>query len=650
LSKIRIYQLSRDLGISNKELLKELRKLGIKDKTHSSSIDEETVELVMDSLTSEEKAERKEEKQLQKVKIPPIISMEELAEKFSSSVEVISRSLREAGVVIRFSQGIVAEDVAKIAKGLGYEIEVEDTGGEKLTELERKLIPQIVDPPESLKPRPPVVTVMGHVDHGKTSLLDVIRETNVIAEEFGGITQHIGAYQVKVNEHRIVFLDTPGHEAFTAMRARGAQATDIAILVVAADDGVMPQTIEAINHSRAAHVPIIVAINKIDKEDADPDKVKQQLMEIGLVPEEWGGDTICVLVSAKQKIGLDNLLEMISIVSELQELKANPDRTAQGVVLEARLDRGKGPLANVLIRKGTLKVGDTIVVGSAYGRVKAMMDDKGKRIKKAPPSTPVEVLGLSDVPEASDILYVVENEKIARQIGQERKERKHLESLAERPKASLDALFEQLQKGEVKELNIILKADVRGSVEAITSSLLNLSTDEVEIKIIHSGVGAVTESDVLLASASQAIIIGFNVRADGATRKMAKESEVDTRFYRVIYDVIADITAAIKGMLEPKYEEVILGRAEVRQLFKVPKVGVIAGSHVLEGKMVRNIDVRVLRDEVVVHEGKVSSLKRFKEDVREVAAGYECGIGIEKFNDIKENDIIEAFTEQQIEA
>ena len=500
------------------------------------------------------------------------------------------------------------------------------------------------DDEKDLKERPPVVVVMGHVDHGKTSLLDSIRHSSVTSNEAGGITQHIGAYTVQIAGKPITFLDTPGHEAFTAMRMRGAQITDIAVLVVAADDGVMPQTVEAINHAKAAGVDIIVAINKMDKPSANPDRVKQELTEYGLLAEDWGGETICVPVSAVNKQGIDQLLEMITLVAEMKELKANPNKKARGAIVEAQLDKGRGSVATVLVQSGTLHVGDPVVAGSAYGKIRAMTDDKGRRVKKAGPSTPVEVLGLSEVPTAGDTFYVAENEKQARQVAESviAKNRENL--IKDTPqKVSLDDLFTQIQSGNVKDLNVVVKADVQGSVEAVRQSLERLSNEEVRIRIIHGGVGTITESDVMLASASNAIIIGFNVRPEPAAKLFADEEKVDVRLYRVIYNAIEDITAAMKGMLDPVYEEKVLGHAEIRQLFKASGVGSIAGSYVLDGKFERNCQARITRDGIVVFEGELESLKRFKDDVKEVAAGYECGLVFKKFNDIKVGDFVEAF-------
>ena len=495
-----------------------------------------------------------------------------------------------------------------------------------------------------LEARPPVVVVMGHVDHGKTSLLDAIRHSHVTSREAGGITQHIGAYTVQINGSPITFLDTPGHEAFTAMRMRGAQITDIAVLVVAADDGVMPQTVEAINHAKAAGVEVIVAINKMDKPSANPERVKQELVEYGLIAEDWGGETICVPVSAATKDGIDTLLEMIILTAEMKELKANPNKPARGAIIEAQLDKGRGPVATVLVQEGTLNIGDPIVAGSSFGRIRAMMDDKGRRVKKAGPSKPVEILGLSEVPAAGESFYVAANEKQARQLAESVVAQSRKDMLKDTPqKVSLDDLFSQIQSGNVKELNIVVKADVQGSVEAVKQSLEKLSNEEVRIRIIHGGVGAITESDVMLATASNAIIIGFNVRPEPSAKAFADEEKVDVRLYRVIYNAIEDITAAMKGMLDPVYEEKVIGHAEVRQLFKASGVGTIAGSYVLDGKFTRNSQVRILRDNIVVYEGELESLKRFKDDVKEVNTGYECGLVFKKFNDLKEGDIIEAF-------
>ena len=508
-------------------------------------------------------------------------------------------------------------------------------------------IPEIEDDPKSLVVRPPVVTVMGHVDHGKTSLLDAIRKTSVSTHEAGGITQHIGAYQVMCQGKKIVFLDTPGHEAFTAMRARGAQVTDIAILVVAADDGVMPQTVEAINHAKSAGVPIIVAINKIDKPGANPEHVKQELSEHELIPEDWGGDTIMVPVSAKQKQGINDLLEMVLLVAEVKELKANPNRDARGVIIEAQLDKGRGPVATVLVQNGTLRIGDSIIAGTTFGKVRAMINDRGENVKKAGPSVPVEVLGLSDVPEAGDVLASLD-EKLARSIASKRIEKKRTELIRSK-KVSLDDLFQQIQDGNIKDLNIVIKADVQGSVEALANSLLSLNkNDEVRVNIVHSGVGAVNESDVMLATASNALIIAFNVRPDANARRVADAESIDIRTYRVIYDALNDVKDAMSGMLAPKYKEVVQGKVEIRQVMKFSKA-LVAGSYVLEGKITNSSKIRILRDNIVAFDGELDSLRRFKDDVKEVAAGYECGITIKDYRDFQEGDIIEAYTMEEIE-
>jgi translation initiation factor IF-2 len=490
---------------------------------------------------------------------------------------------------------------------------------------------------------------MGHVDHGKTSLLDAIRHTKVAAGEAGGITQHIGAYRVKINNRDITFLDTPGHAAFTAMRARGAQDTDIAILVVAADDGIMPQTIEAINHAKAAGVAIIVAINKMDKPGADPDRIKQQLTEYGLVAEEWGGETICVPVSAVKRTGIEELLEMIILVADMKELKANPSRAAKGTVIEAKLDKGRGPVATILVQNGTLKTGDVIIAGTAVGRVRGMTDDRGRKVESAGPSVPVEIMGLADVPAAGDIFHAVADERMARELAEQRKNQEKEEQFKSGQKLSLDDLFSQIQEGSVKDLNIIVKADVQGSAEAIKTSLEKLSNDEVHVRVIHSGVGAINESDILLATTSNAIVVGFNVRPDAAARTSAEHNQVDIRTYSIIYECIDEITAAMKGMLTPKFREEVQGHAEVRQIYKISGVGVICGCYVQDGKITRNAQARLVRGGVIVITDKIESLKRFKDDAKEVAQGFECGIGLEKFNDIKEGDIIEAFVMQEIE-
>ena len=568
------------------------------------------------------------------------ITVKELSEKIGKPAAEIIKKLFILGIMATINQEIDFDTCSLIASDYGIELEhnVAKTFEEVLQESSDE-----VDESTELVERPPVVTIMGHVDHGKTSLLDAIRNSSVTEGEAGGITQHIGAYTVTCNGRTITFIDTPGHEAFTSMRARGAQVTDIVILVVAADDGIMPQTVEAINHAKAANVPIIVAINKMDRETANPERVKQQLTEHGLVSEEWGGDTICVPVSAKTQMGLDSLLEMVLLEADVLELKANPNRLAKGTIIEAELDKGRGPIATVLVQNGTLKIGDTIVAGTAYGRVRAMVDDKGKRVAKAGPSQPVEVLGFSEVPAAGDILNVAEIDKLSRQVAEERRDKQKAEQLKNLSKVSLDDLFSQIAEGQIKDLNIIVKADVQGSVEAVKQALEKLSNDEVRVRCIHGGVGAITGSDIMFASASNAIIIGFNVRPDAAARAAAEKEKVDMRLYRIIYNAIEDIEKAMKGMFKPVYEENTLGRISVRDTFKVSGVGTIAGAYVQDGKVTRNAQIRVVRDGIVIHEGKIASLKRFKDDAKEVAAGYECGIGIENFNDIREGDTIEAF-------
>lgn len=575
------------------------------------------------------------------IKIASSIIVKDLASKMSCTAAEVIKKLLTMGVMASINQEVDFDTAALVAAEFGV------TAEELPPEVDPTLIPEIEDDPKSLKTRPPVVTVMGHVDHGKTSLLDAIRKSSVTATEAGGITQHIGAYQVMCKDKKIVFLDTPGHEAFTAMRARGAQVTDIAILVVAADDGVMPQTVEAINHAKAAGVPIIVAINKIDKPGANPAKVKQELMEYELVPEDYGGDTVMVEVSAKKKIGINDLLEMILLVAEVQELKANPNREARGVIIEAQLDKGRGPVATVLVQNGTLRIGDAIVAGTTFGHVRAMINDRGDNVKKAGPSVPVEVLGLSGVPAAGDLLAALD-EKLAKSIAEHRQAQQRTE-LIKSKKVSLDDLFNQIKAGEIKDLNILVKADVQGSVEALSSSLiaLNEKNDEVRVTIVHSGVGAVNESDIMLASAANALIIAFNVRPDANARKVADAEKIDIRTYRVIYDAIGDVKDAMSGMLAPKYKEVVQGRVEIRKVMKFSKA-LVAGSYVLEGKIFNNSKIRLLRDNVEIFDGAIDSLRRFKDEVKEVAAGYECGISIVDYRDFKEGDIIEAYTMEEI--
>ncbi len=578
-----------------------------------------------------------------KVQIPDEISVGELASRMKKTGAEVVKALMKNGIMASLPQMIDYDTAAFIAEEMGCKVEKE-----VVVTIEEKLIDVSEDKAEDLVPRAPVVVVMGHVDHGKTSLLDTIRNTSVASGEAGGITQHIGAYQVQVNGKPITFLDTPGHEAFTSMRARGAMVTDIAILMVAADDGIMPQTIESISHAKAANIPIVVAINKIDKENANPDRVMQQLTEHGLVPEDWGGETICCKVSAKKNIGIDNLLEMVTLTAEMAELKANPNRAGQGTVIEARLDKGRGPVATLLVQNGTLKQGDIIIAGTAVGRVRTMLDYKGGRLTEAGPSVPVEIAGLSEAPTAGSPFFAVSDERMARELVEQRKAEERAKAAAPVQKVSLENLFDQIQAGERKELALIVKADVQGSVEAVKASLEKLSNDEVNVRVIHGGVGAVNESDVMLASSSNAIIVGFNVRPDAAARDGAARQNVDMRMYRVIYDCIDEITAAMKGMLAPKYREALLGHAEVRQTYKVSGVGTVAGCYVQDGKIVRNCSIRLVRDGIVIHEGQLASLQRFKDAAKEVASGYECGLTIEKFNDIKEGDIVEGYTMEEI--
>ena len=585
-------------------------------------------------------AEKPVEETVKSIVIPEVLTIKELADKMKLQPSAIIKKLFLQGKVVTVNQEIDYDQAEEIA--LEYDVLCEK---EEKVDVIAELLKEEEDPEESLVARPPVVCVMGHVDHGKTSLLDAIRQTNVTAREAGGITQHIGAYVVEINGQTITFLDTPGHEAFTAMRMRGAQATDIAILVVAADDGVMPQTVEAINHAKAAGVEIIVAINKIDKPSANIDRVKQEMSEYELIPEDWGGTTICVPVSAHTKEGIQELLEMILLTAEVKELKANPDRRARGLVIEAELDKGKGPVATVLVQKGTLRVGDNVAVGPCHGKVRAMMDDKGRRVKEAGPSTPVEILGLNDVPGAGEIFMAMSSEKEARSFAETfiaEGKNKLIEET--KSKLSLDDLFSQIKAGNVKELPLIVKADVQGSVEAVKQSLVKLSNEEVVVKVIHGGVGAINESDVSLAAASNAIIIGFNVRPDATAKSVAEQEKVDIRLYRVIYQAIEDVEAAMKGMLDPIFEEKVIGHAVVRQTFKASGVGTIAGCYVMDGKFQRDCSCRITRDGEQLFDGKLASLKRFKDDVKEVAAGYECGLVFEKFNDIQEDDMVEAYT------
>lgn len=689
---MRVYELAKELKMTSKELMEKMNELGLAVNSHMSTLESDEANMIRE-LIDEENNKGKESKKTSKGKAKPAKNMkkekenqnktetnEELDKKLDKELDKELDKGPDKEVdenIIEIEDEIIVKDFADkvgvspaqvISKLINLGVMANqnqsidfDTASIIGEEFSCKVIQfkpidvkdefdlDYEDDPKDLKPRPPVVTVMGHVDHGKTSLLDAIRKTHVTKQEAGGITQHIGASIANVGGKKVIFLDTPGHEAFTSMRARGTQVTDLAILVVAADDGVMPQTIEAINHAKAANVPIIVAINKIDKPEANVDRIRQELVEQGLVPEEWGGDTISVPVSARNKEGIDELLEMILLVAEMQELKANPNRKAVGTVIEAQLDKGRGPVPTVLVQKGTLRVGDMVVCGSASGRIRAMFDDKGKNVKKAGPSIPVMILGLSEVPNAGDIMYAVDDEKTARNYAERKRELVREEQLKSTQKVSLDDLFEKIQLGEIKELNIIIKADVRGTIDAIKQSLEKLENEEVKVNIIHGGVGGITESDVMLASASNAIIIGFNVRPTLNALDIAKEEKVDVRTYRVIYEAIEDIESAIKGMLEPKFVEEVIGRAQVRATFKVPNAGTVAGIYVQQGKIARNSKIRLLRDDVVVFEGEVSSLKRFKDDVKEVSAGYEGGLGLENYNDIKDGDALEAYILKEVE-
>lgn len=686
MSKIRVHEYAKKNNISSKDLMTKLKEMNIEVSNHMTMLEDEVVNKldnqysagaekpsVADEFEVEEKVVRSKKnsnknkkkgkgnedkrqdnfagrQQTPIVETPDKITFSgsltvgDLAKKLSKEPSEIIKKLFMLGIMATINQDLDKDTIELIATDYGIEVEEEVVVSE--TEFETFIDEQ--DDEENLKERPAVVTIMGHVDHGKTTLLDSIRNSKVTAGEAGGITQHIGAYQVDVNDKKITFLDTPGHAAFTTMRARGAQVTDITILVVAADDGVMPQTVEAISHAKAAGVPIIVAVNKMDKPAANPDRVMQELTEYELVPEAWGGDTIFVPISAIQGEGIDNLLEMILLVSEVEEYKANPNRYAAGTVIEAQLDKGKGTIATLLVQNGTLRVGDPIVVGTSFGRVRAMVSDIGRRVKVAGPSTPVEITGLNEVPQAGDRFMAFADEKKARQIGESRAQEALVAQRGEKSKFSLEDLFQQIQEGDVKEINLIVKADVQGSVEAMAASLRKIDVEGVKVKIIHTGVGAITESDIILASASNAIVIGFNVRPDVNAKRTAELEKVDVRLHRIIYKVIEEIESAMQGMLDPEFEEKVIGQAEVRQTFKVTKVGTIAGCYVIDGKITRDSGVRIIRDGVVVFEGKLDTLKRFKDDVKEVAQNYECGITIERYNDLKEGDIIEAYVMEEV--
>jgi translation initiation factor IF-2 len=712
MANVRVYELAKELDMSNHDLLTALAGMGIEVKSHSSSLEADTVEKIRKSLKkgggaaaveakpkkeakaaeeakpakeakaaekakpaeeakAAEKAKPKEEPKVEagqearveeeappepdrKVELPAKASVRQIAELLGVATADVQRSLVKHGALVAVNQTVPQDLLKKVVEHLGFDIAVQEQPKPKAEEPKPPKAEPAPPAPRpkpvrtgKLMPRPPIVTILGHVDHGKTTLLDAIRQTNVTEQEFGGITQHIGAYQVTLEGKKITFLDTPGHEAFTAMRARGAQVTDIAILIVAADDGVMPQTIEAINHAKAAGVHIIAAINKVDKADANVDRTKQQLAEHGLVIEKWGGDIVSVDMSAKEKKGVDELLEMISLVAEVAELKADPTGPAAGTVIEAELDKSQGPVATVLVSEGTLKVGDAVVIGAAYGKVKAMLDEHGARVPKAGPATPVEIVGLSSVPAAGDYMDVVKNEREARQIAESRAEETREGKLASHTRVTLADLYRQIKEGVTKDLNVILKTDVQGSEEAIAQSLAKLADEEVRVNLIHTGVGNVGESDVLLASASNAVIVGFNVRVDPNALRAAEKESVDVRTYNIIYELLDDIEGAMLGLLEPVLEETIMGHAEVRATFKVPK-GVVAGCYVTDGKAARNAEARLLRGGEVIYTGKVSSLRHIKDDVREMAAGFECGIVLDGFNDFEENDIIEMFSMQEV--
>ncbi|WMT27760.1 translation initiation factor IF-2 [Bacillus aerius] len=704
MAKVRVYEYAKAIDVSSKDIIAALKDMNVEVNNHMATLEDDTVKK-LDAIykkakaketANEKPAEQKKQSstknndrkkndvqnnqfnknkknnnqnknknkrggnnKAQHQQARPVKPKKELPEKieFTNSMTVgqladelgketaeIIKKLMMLGVMATINQELDKDTVELIASEYG--VPVEEVIILEETELEKY---EVEDKEEDMQVRPPVVTIMGHVDHGKTTLLDSIRKTKVVEGEAGGITQHIGAYQIEENGKKITFLDTPGHAAFTTMRARGAEVTDTTILVVAADDGVMPQTIEAINHAKAAEVPIIVAVNKIDKPTANPDRVMQELTEHGLVPEAWGGETIFVPLSAKTGEGIDELIEMILLVSEVAELKANPNRAAKGTVIEAELDKGRGSVATLLVQTGTLQVGDPIVVGNTFGRVRAMVNDIGRRVKTAGPSTPVEITGLNDVPNAGDQFLVFKDEKTARQVGEARASKQLDEQRSDKAKLSLDDLFEQIKQGDVKDINLIVKADVQGSAEALTAALQKIEVEGVKVKIIHTGVGAITESDIILASASNAIVIGFNVRPDGNAKSTAETENVDIRLHRIIYKVIDEIEAAMKGMLDPEYEEKVIGQVEVRQTFKVSKIGTIAGGYVTEGTITRDSGIRLIRDGVVIFEGEVDVLKRFKDDVKEVSQGYECGITIKKYNDIREGDVMESFVMQEIE-
>ncbi|MFN2364708.1 MAG: translation initiation factor IF-2 [Halarsenatibacteraceae bacterium] len=675
MGKIRVYSLANELNMESKELVEILQELDVDVTSHMSTVEDDTADLVRgmysdtdtpeeeEEIVVEEAADKKveeisedisdeieEEEEDDRVSIIPPIKVKDFAEAVDMQANTLLKDLMGLGIMGNINYSLDEETIELLIDELDLPAKIGAPEEEEDFTCEgSKVKIDFEEDPSDYKLRSPIVTVMGHVDHGKTTLLDMIRKTRVTESEAGGITQHIGAYQAISGDQKITFIDTPGHEAFTAMRARGAQLTDIAILVVAADDGIMPQTVEAINHAKAAEIPLIVAINKIDKPNAQPDRVKQELTEHGLVPEEWGGKTICVEISALKGENIDELMEMVLLVAEMEDIKANPNRPAEGVVIEAELDKGRGAVATVLIKNGSLRVGDSILAGSACGRVKALIDEHGNRIDVAKPAMPVEVLGFNDVPKAGDFVQVLEDEKRVREISEDRKEKEHQARLETESKVTLEDFYDQIQEGELQELNLIIKADVQGSIEALRESLLRLSTDEVGVNVIHTGVGAINETDVNLASASSAIIIGFNVRPGVKAQKFAEKENVDIRLYRIIYKALEDIKNAMSGLLDPEIKEVVKGHAEVRATFSVPDIGIIAGVYVTDGKVNRNYQARLLRDSVVIHEGEISSLKRFENDVREVNEGYECGVGIANYNDIKEGDIIEFYDYKEIE-
>ena len=640
----RVYQLAEKLGITSEELIAKLGELDINVNDKNDELSQDDAQMAIELLEDEVAAGSG----LPTVSVEGKLNVQELANSLEKPATEIIMKLMKMGTMATINQELNFEIASLVAKDYGFELVEGDASEKEAAEIDA-LMEIEEDKEEDLVKRSPIVTVMGHVDHGKTSLLDAIRSTSVTTNEAVGITKHIGASEVTINGEKIVFLDTPGHEAFTSMRARGAQVTDMAILVVAADDGIMPQTIEAINHAKAAEVPIIVAINKIDKPGANIDRVKQELADQGLLVEDWGGDVISVPVSARQKTNIDTLLEMILLVAEVEELKANPNKRAVGTVIEAELDKGRGPVATVLVQGGTLKVGDPIVAGTACGKVRAMINDKGRRVKTAGPSTAVEILGLSEVPQGGDQFVAVATDKIARNVAEKRQHIAREEMLKSNQRVTLDEFFSQMSDAEVKELNLVVKADVQGSVQAVKQSLEKLSNEEVAVRVIHGGVGAVTESDVMLARASNAIIIGFNVRPVATAEVMAKKEEVDIRTYTIIYKAIEDVQAAMTGMLDPEYMDEDTGKAEVRETFKISGVGTVAGCYVLSGKIFRNGKVRVVRDGFIIHEGEIAALKRFKDDAKEVNHGYECGITITNFNDLKEGDIIEAYITKEVE-